>query len=88
MTTEAWAIITALASTVSALALYINRQAINRVQQLETENGLLRIQLDKVSDRTLLTSQTLERVVNASVDREAVLLTQLAGQIRHTNGTQ
>lgn len=83
--TEVWAIITVLAATVSSLAVYINRMATGRIVQLETENEKLKERLDKVSDRTLSTTDTLERVVNAALEREKLLLLQLADGMKASN---
>lgn len=83
--TEAWAIITALAGTVSTLAVYINRLSTKRIDQLEAENARLQERLDSVSNRTFTTTDTLERVVNASLEREKVLLLQVAEGIKTGN---
>lgn len=79
---QIWLIVTALASTVSGLAVYINRLQNKRIGQLEVENAKLQERLNSASERTLTTSATLERVVNASVDREKMMLVQLASAVK------
>lgn len=82
ISSEAWMMISALAATVSSLAVYINRQSTKRIGQLEAENAKLQERLDATSSRTLSTSETLERVVNAALEREKVLTLQAADRIR------
>lgn len=75
---EVYLIVSALGAAVTALASYVAKLQADRIRQLEADNKELRDRLEAASDRTAASSATLERVVNAALDRERELMQRLA----------